>query len=175
MPGTTIRVSKLDAAKRQLRVAITLWFTGGDPVAIHTLVSAAHEIVHTLFKRKGLTGLMFDSPTIRSERRGDFAKLIKQYATFFKHAQRDPDGEIDFNPELNDMLLLVTVHGIWRVDEPRSGPELILSVWFQLHEPDLFPRDIFAGSLPIETVEEFRGLGKQQFFEACEIAFGREL
>jgi hypothetical protein len=37
----TIRIGKLDAARRQLQAAIMLWFTEGDPVAIHTIASAA--------------------------------------------------------------------------------------------------------------------------------------
>jgi len=50
----TLHINKLDAAKRQLRAAIRLWFDDGDPVAIHTLAHASHEIIHSLFKKKGL-------------------------------------------------------------------------------------------------------------------------
>ncbi|HEV2335198.1 MAG TPA: hypothetical protein VGS13_06865 [Stellaceae bacterium] len=88
-----IHITKLDAAKRQLRTAIKLWFTGEDPVSVHTLAAAAHEIVHTLFRRRGLSGLLFDSPLIKEECRSMWAKRMKAVATFFKHAQRDPDGE----------------------------------------------------------------------------------
>jgi hypothetical protein len=56
-----ITVTKLDAAKRQLRTALRLWFDDGDPVSIHTLLAAAHEIIHTLYRRKGLRDLLFDS------------------------------------------------------------------------------------------------------------------
>jgi hypothetical protein len=66
-----ITVSKLDAAHRQLRTAIRLWFMDGDPIAIHTLACAAHDIIHTLFKRKGLKGLIFDSEIIKEEERKD--------------------------------------------------------------------------------------------------------
>jgi hypothetical protein len=50
MPTTEskIKITKMDAAKRQVRTAIKLWFMEEDPVSIHTLVSAAHEIIHTL-------------------------------------------------------------------------------------------------------------------------------
>src|SRR5207245_10811773 len=34
-----ITVTKLDAARRQLRTAIRLWFEEGDPVSIHTLAA----------------------------------------------------------------------------------------------------------------------------------------
>jgi hypothetical protein len=39
-----LKISKLDAAKRQLEVAIRLYFYFGDPVAIHTLTAAAYNI-----------------------------------------------------------------------------------------------------------------------------------
>ena len=35
----TIVVTKLDAARRQLRTAIRLWFQEADPVSIHTLLT----------------------------------------------------------------------------------------------------------------------------------------
>jgi hypothetical protein len=90
-PEATILVTKMDAAHRQVNAAIRMWFADDDPVAIHTLVAAAHEVIHTLFKRAGLSGLLFDSPVIKDERRSEVAMAIKAPATFFKHAQRDPD------------------------------------------------------------------------------------
>jgi hypothetical protein len=44
--GSTLRISKVDAAQRQLRTAIALWFNDGDPVATHALAFAAYEILH---------------------------------------------------------------------------------------------------------------------------------
>ena len=59
----TIRISKLEAARRQLRTAITLWFTGGDPVAIHSLAFAAYEILHAISEKRdpNRIDLIFDS------------------------------------------------------------------------------------------------------------------
>jgi hypothetical protein len=51
MPLTTdtkIVVTKLDAARRQLKTAIRHGFEDGDPVAIHTLIAAA---LPRLFKK----------------------------------------------------------------------------------------------------------------------------
>ncbi len=173
MIDVTIRVTKLDAAKRQLRTAIKLWFMDDDPVSIHTLVSAAHEVVHTLFKRKGLSGLVFNSELIVEEYRSDFAKRMKAQATFFKHAQRDPEAETDFNPALNNSLLLITVHGLCRMNEPQEAAELTLIAWFCLHKPHFFLDDIFADRLPVDVLQSFRCINKKDFFETCQLAFGR--
>jgi hypothetical protein len=49
---TTLTIGKLDAARRQLSTAITLWFGSDDPVSIHTLAHAAYEIIHTVSRKR---------------------------------------------------------------------------------------------------------------------------
>ncbi len=70
----TITITKLDDARRQIKTAIRLFFADGDPVSIHTLATASHEIMHTLYRRKGLRGLIFDSDAIKEERRSEWAR-----------------------------------------------------------------------------------------------------
>jgi hypothetical protein len=171
MSEETITVSKLDAAKRQLRTAIRLWFADGDPVSIHALVCAAHEIVHTLFKRRGLSGLMFDSTVIPDEHRSEFARAMKSYATFFKHAQRDPDGEITFAPVTNEYLLLFTVHGLSRMDESSHELEGAFVAWFYLRNPHYPAAQIMATALAPETIEELRNLKKKEFLHTYALHF----
>ena len=89
----TITISKLDAARRQLRTAMTLWFGEGDPVSIHTLANAAYEVIHVISKKRNKYrhDLLFDSDLIKDEYRGEFNKLIKKPGNFFKHAKDDFD------------------------------------------------------------------------------------
>ncbi|BBL56460.1 hypothetical protein [Methylomonas koyamae] len=47
-----IRLGKLEAARRQLAVAIRLIFESGDPVAAHTLVGAASNILTDLVEQQ---------------------------------------------------------------------------------------------------------------------------
>jgi hypothetical protein len=81
-----IRVSKLDAARRQLRTAITLWFSGGDPVATHTLAFASYEILHAVSKKRDpkRMPLIFDFPLIKEEMRSEINIALKKCAYFFK-------------------------------------------------------------------------------------------
>ena len=74
---TKITVTKLDAARRQLRTAIRLWFNDGDLVAIHTLAFAAYEIIHVVSKKRN---------RIKNEYRSAWNKKIKGAV-----------GRIDFN------------------------------------------------------------------------------
>ena len=134
-------------------------------MAIHTLASASHEIIHTLFKRKGLKNLMFDADVIRDEYRGEFGKFMRKAATFFKHAQRDPDAELDFDPRLNELLLLMSAFGLERMKVPLGIPEAALMNWYHLHFPEFFSENVFAERLPPESLEELRQIPKREFFE----------
>jgi hypothetical protein len=100
---SVVSVSKLEAAQAQLRTAITLWFTEGDPISTHALAFAAYEVVHVFSKKRNpfRRDLLFDTDLIKDEYRNEFNKRVKRHAYFFKHADRTPDAVIDFNPEIN--------------------------------------------------------------------------
>jgi len=160
-----IKVSKLDAAVRQTRTAIKLWFMEDDPVSIHTLAAASHEIIHTLFKRKGLTDLLFDSDLIKDEFRGEFAKRVKADATFFKHAQRDPDGFRDFKPDANLYLLLFSTSGLHRMGVPQSKIELTFLTWLGIKYPQYLYVDVYGQAIPHDDLDGIRRMKPWDFFE----------
>lgn len=83
-----ITITKLEAARRQLRVAISLWFQNGDEVAIHTLACAAYQIIHDINRHRGGEELFFDSLVIREEYRDQAIKRFKKEMNFFKHADK---------------------------------------------------------------------------------------
>ena len=167
-PAKKINVTKLNAAQRQFRTAIHLWFTGGDPVAIHTLISATHEIIHTLFRRAGLHGLMFDTDYIKDEYRSDWAKLIKHHSWFFKHAREDPDGEIEFDPRVNEGLLTASLSGLMRLGAPPGMEEACLHLWLRVHHPNWFPQQFTKDGVPINLFHRFGDIEREDFFESFE-------
>ncbi len=168
-PQTKITVNKLDAARRQLQTAIALWFEDGDPVAIHALVSAAHEIIHTLFKRKGLHGLMFDTLLIKDEHRSDWAKLIKRASGFFKHAREDPDGTLEFNPAVNEGLLFACANALQRMGEPPSFEEVALGYWLRIQHPSWTTKTMRRNGIPVDVFKKFRGMNKRHYFQAMAL------
>jgi hypothetical protein len=167
MDEPPIRVTKMNAVHRQINTAIRMWFAGDDPVAIHTLTAAAHELLHTLFKRAGLSGLLFDSPAIKEEFRSEIAKAIKTPATFFKHAQRDPDATLTFHPGVNEIMLLYCASGLDRMGEPRSVEVLALGWWLWLHHPDMYLPEAGHHNVPADQVQHLRKFDRPQFFEVC--------
>jgi hypothetical protein len=163
----TIQVTKMDAVHRQINAAIRMWFADDDPVAIHTLVAAAHEVLHTLFKRAGLVGLLFDSPVIKDEFRSTIAKGIKAPATFFKHAQKDPDSTLTFNPGMNDVILLYCSSALDRMNEAKSVEIVALGMWLWLHHPAWYRPEAGHHNAPPDLLEEFRKVEKPEFLKLC--------
>jgi hypothetical protein len=170
-----IIVTKLDAARRQLNSAVRLWFADGDPVAIHTLAYAAHEIIHAIFRSRGFKGLMFDSPRVRKDKRGMWSKTIRKAPNWFKHARDDLHGSFEFETGLNELLLGITAAALVRMGEPQTVEGAAIGWWMYLHHPDLFIEDGFLKSLDVQVVEGLKRAGRSEFFEAFTQAWGRGL
>jgi hypothetical protein len=164
---TDLEITKLDAAQRQLRTALRLWFCDGDSVSIHTLIAAAHEIIHRLYRNKGLVNLVFDSDLIKDEYRGQVAKKFKEAPSFFKHADRDSDATISFNPEVNDVLPLFLIQALVDMGEPLGLEEVAFTYWLNIHEPQLFMSKEYR--IPVDVLKQVEGIKKKQFLKACEL------
>lgn len=166
--AATIRISKLDAAKRQLDCAVELWFSGGDPVAIHTLAFASHEIIHVLNKKTG-TGspLLLDSPYARPEYREEIIRAIKEHGNFFKHADRDPYRVIEFNPTTSDGFLIFSILGLHSLGERLSNTQTAFNWWYMLHNPELAnesTKTLLKG-FDIEHIRALKSIAKKDFLK----------
>jgi hypothetical protein len=170
MTYETIRISKLEAARRQLRTAITLWFTGGDPVAIHTLAFAAYEILHAISEKRdpNRVDLIFDSAWIKDEHRRDWNQVIRKDANFFKHADRDGDSVIEFKPQSSDIFMLFASLARELCGETASNEERIFGWWLRLNRPDLSTqkgRESLTNRFKVDEIKNLRALSKHEFFE----------
>jgi len=100
-----LKVSKIDAAKRQLETAIRLYFNDADPVSIHTLTGAAHKILSDLNKKVAGPPMLTNDAIIKEEYKKEFWQKINEARNHFKHADNDSEAVIDFNPEINEILI----------------------------------------------------------------------
>ena len=101
------RITKRQAAQRQIDAGIRMLFRNDDPVAIHTVAMAAFRILSDLVKQRGLEHPI-DS-MIRPGKEKKFWRGINSSANFFKHADKDPDDISDgFLEEANDSVLLIS-------------------------------------------------------------------
>ena len=92
----SITATKLEAAERQLRQAIELFFEARDPVSTHTLVAAASGVLGGLASKRGIERPVRDRDLVRDDRRAEFVRILNQAQNFFKHADNDPDATLEF-------------------------------------------------------------------------------
>ena len=162
-------IGKLDAARRQLSTAIKLWFSGADPVSIHSLAYASHEIIHRLYRRKGLDDLLYDSKALTDEQRSEFPRLLKESANFFKHATREqqPDAEAFFSPYINELFLIFSTIGLLRMGEKLNETESAFVFWLYLRNPGWFVGDqTIKEHIPPEHLDEIRAVANSEFLNA---------
>ena len=137
-------LTKLEVARRQLAVAIRLFFDDRDPVSVYTLAANAQEIVDVLCTRQGIDSL---SGQARGNLSGDrsLKDLINDpYRNFFKHADRDPDATIGgFSDEQNDHLLMLAVEDLLRLEAPKLIECQIFQTWYLAAYPErIAPADL---------------------------------
>jgi hypothetical protein len=173
MSDSIITLTKLEAGSRQLRTALTLWFDEGDPVSTYTLAFAAYEIFHavSLHRDPNRQDLLFDSDWIKDEFRRDWNKHIRREVNFFKHADRDPEGSIEFNPELTEFLFLFASFARELCDYPVTEEEHLFAWWLQLHRPELLTdqgRKFVGDHVPIDALNGIRTLTRGEFREAVQ-------
>jgi hypothetical protein len=181
MAKDTIRISKCDAAKRQLRTAITIWFSNGDPVAVHTLAFAAYEVLHAICLKRDPNRnpvLLFDCPLIEEERRREWNQLMRKEANFFKHADRDGDSVIEFKPEVSLFFIFFAIVARDDCGEPDSEEESAFIVWLRINRPKMFSeegRKYFKHRSKGHNVAQLRALTKSQFFRLWRTTPTREI
>ena len=137
------KISKLDAACRQLDTAIELWFRESDPVSIHTLACAAHQIIHDIIHHRGGQSPLFDSPYVREEFRKRAKKLFHRPYSFFKHANRDPEGFIEFDASVPELFISASIIGLQELGIKDSLLRSGFTLYFGLHNPDMFTEPFF--------------------------------
>ncbi|VWC39239.1 hypothetical protein BLA6993_06929 [Burkholderia lata] len=102
---STIRISKLDAARRHLRAAIVLLFNGADPVVVHTLVGVASVLAADLAKHHHpdaqWESWAQDANRISAQ---EYFAIARSTQNFLKHADRDVDAVHEFDPIETDAL-----------------------------------------------------------------------
>jgi len=100
-------VTKIEAAERQLAVAIRLFFERRDMIAVHNLAADAEDVFRALGQARGIKGFYeHTDELIRPEHRKEFVNIIRSSQNFFKHAaSKDPDEKLEFYPELTPFHL----------------------------------------------------------------------
>lgn len=136
-----LTISKLDAAKRQLETVIRLYFSNGDPVSIHTLTAASYNVLRDLNRSCGGEPLLIKEQSldwIKDGYQKQVRSKLNEAENFFKHADRDHDSVLEFNPYQSEFLILEACTVYSRLTG--EWPPLFKAYqnWFIAHHPDMF-------------------------------------
>lgn len=138
----SIKISKFDAAKRQLETAIRLFFNDIDPISIHTLAFAAYGILSNLNKHQKGTALLFDgtifeNTQIKEQDKSEFSKKINEAKNYFKHADRDPETIISFFPITNELIIYEACTVYEKLTGEKVPIFITFQAWFYVIHPNL--------------------------------------
>ena len=116
-----LHITKQAAAQRQLDAAVRILFTGEDVLAVHTIVSAAHNVLTDLDNKSGKTALALYADTLSELQKkfpgiplpreaANFKLWLQQKnrsgANFLKHADNESSRALDPSTLSTDDLLL---------------------------------------------------------------------
>lgn len=136
-----LKISKLDAAKRQLETVIRLYFLQGDPVSIHTLAAAAYNVIRDITTRRGVATMLIKdelSQYVRPEHEQAFRRKINEAENFFKHGDRDQEATLDFNPQMSEFFVFDACRQYERLTGEQPPLFLIYRTWFMANHPRMF-------------------------------------
>lgn len=161
-----LTIYKLDAAKRQLETTIRLYFSNGDPVSIHTLTAAAYNIVRDVNKRRGGQPLLIKEEFLNYVKEGYEKKIrnkINEAENFFKHAERDHEQTIDFNPDLSEMLILEACSVYYKLSGEFPPLFKLFQCWYIANHQSMFNFPEELQRIISETKQNVLQLGREGY------------
>jgi hypothetical protein len=159
-----MKITKLDAARRQLDSAISLYFDEGDEIATHSLVGAAHILIADLFSAGKQESLIHQY--IRPDKRAVFERAIRRPQNFMKHADNDPDDVLDFDPHGTELLLFLNIESFRGLTGSITNPmnaflAYAAGTWGRT-AVEALPEEAVAGLTEIAAQTS-----KREFFQLC--------
>jgi hypothetical protein len=155
-----LTLTRKDIVVQLLDTAIWLWFLKRDPVAIHTLASAALDNLGVLGKKSG------KEPTLKGIYSD--AELMQAY-NVFKHATSDPNETTDFPPGTNALLILDAINSFNKI----FGLRTVNMSTFEAYVLVVLAPKLPSGSVSPEAIlflpenveiKEILGLSRLEFF-----------
>jgi hypothetical protein len=147
-------ITRQDAIEHQLNTAIWLWFHEGEIISIHTLACSALKIAHDV-------AVMMNKPPsmligVRGNRDRDIGKASMEPQNFFKHARKDPDAVLNFNPGMTPYHMYDALMLYQEIYNDMSPHMDLFLLRFRLDYPE-----IFSGVMPTlpRTVSTSKPLG----------------
>ena len=167
------KVSKLDAAKRQLECAISLYFNEKDPVSIHTLTSASYNILRSLNKGRVWMSQDYLHEHIVPGKEKFARELFRKPENFFKHADRDPEEILDFNPDGTEIPLFEACQVYRGLTGEAPEKMVAYNIWFKAKYDRVFIYTPEERANMDRARDSMHNLSRRTYFEMMLQALSR--
>lgn len=127
-------VTKINAARAQLDEAIQLFFEARSPIAVHTLVMAAHQLLHDYTGRS--KSMLKNERTIREFGKERIHRYNEEF-NFFKHSVDDKDKVLNFDTELHTYFLIDAIYLFAAATGEWPHSHKVFNLWFILKRPHM--------------------------------------
>lgn len=132
------RLTKLQAAKRQIQTAIEVYFLHGDLISVMTLAGAAEEICGNILARNGKKNIL-SIMTNESKRLGlnltsqDVYKRSSVLRNALKHAKDSEEDQFQFDEEAAVLMLVRAVINFQLLGEELTIEMEKFITWVRTH------------------------------------------
>ncbi len=167
MMERVLKISKLEAAKRQLETAINLYFSDGDPISIHTLTSAGYNIIRDVSKKQGRSLIVKDLAVehAKPEFRDMVKRELNRAENFFKHGERDYAHTLDFRPIQSEVLIFDACLAYQALTDELLPSFLLFRGWFIVNNGNCFHLTPEEEELVGNAPAHLAAMGRQKYFE----------
>ncbi len=131
---TILHLSKTEVVRREIETAIAMFFTGGEPVAIHLIAQSANDILTKLGGKSFYSDI---SSYIKPEHQKWFTDIIRKPNNFFKHVLRDENEVLTFNPEATTFILWDCVEMYKKSTGEVTGKMTAYLLYFWANNPQI--------------------------------------
>ena len=139
-----VRLTKLEAARRQIESAVWLWFVGDDLVSVHALTAAAHRLLLELAALRETAAWPYTAAYLPKRTYKDRRARSQNPVTFFKHAKKKETYEV--SEQWTELYLFDAVMAYTSLADDRSASALMSTFVLRLgvQRQDLFVPDAFS-------------------------------
>lgn len=170
-------ITKTDAAERQLNTAIRLFFENRDQLSSYALAIASRDITDGVIKSRRselyqrelarvgnplkflLSYREYLEALVKPDFYRDFLRLDRKWQNFLKHADKDPDAEIEpFTTRVLTMVIIFAIRNYVLLTQHWTTEMVTFFAWFALAEPQLLkfaPEDVMTDKIIAEMRNNF--------------------
>ena len=144
------RLSRRQVAREEIETSIDLIVEEGSPVSAHLLAWAAIDVLRGVAMNRGEETFLERLETIiRDEKIKVWRSVLRSHYTFAKHADRDPEREVeDFNPESTHLTLLAAITDYGTIYKQLTLPMYLFRGWMFVRNPHMLVEGAFEEVVP---------------------------